>query len=295
MVNPLVPDLQTAGFGSYWWVIDQCEYATDSLFKERSVLETVRHDLAEAAMTGFGASDVLRFLDRKPHPAFTGAVTLDRKTRPEGCRVKCRLKANAIKFYDHQNVLRIETTINNPREFKVLRVIDQNGEKQHRWRPMGKSVAHFWRYAQVADAANRRLIDALANAPLTGEATQELDELCRSQDQGGTRVPRFHPVDAHTVLLFIAVRSGEFAITGFRNRNLQAKLFDTAPTDDREARRRTHQTSRLIAKMRGHRLITKVGQSRLYRVTARGLKAMWPAIRFRKSDFPLDFQRFASC
>jgi hypothetical protein len=41
-------------------------------------------------------------------------------------------------------------------------------------------------------------------------------------------------------------------------------------------------------------LIAKVGTSRLYRVTARGIKAMWPAIRFRKSDFPLDFQRLAS-
>ena len=72
------------------------------------------------------------------------------------------------------------------------------------------------------------------------------------------------------------------------------KLFDTAPGDDREARRRTHRTSRLIAKLRGHRLITKIGKSRLYRVTARGIKAMWPAIRFRKNDFPIDFQRLAS-
>src|SRR3954468_23536355 len=78
MVNPLLPDLQK--FGSYWWVIDQCEYATDLLFKERGVLETVRDDLV--AMTRFGA--VLRFLDRKPPPAFTGEVTIDRKTRPEG-------------------------------------------------------------------------------------------------------------------------------------------------------------------------------------------------------------------
>ena len=53
-------------------------------------------------------------------------------------------------------------------------------------------------------------------------------------------------------------------------RDLQAKLFGTAPPNDREARRRTHQTSRLIAKLRGHRLIAKVGTSRLYRVTARG-------------------------
>src|SRR3954453_22588335 len=176
----------------------------------------------------------------------------------------------------------------------VLRVIDRNGEKHPRWRPMGKSVEHFWRYAQVAEGANRRLIDALANAPLKGAATQELDELCRSRNQNGARVARFNPVDAQTVLLFIAVLSGEFAITGFRNRDLQAKLFDTVPRDDREARRRTHQTSRLIAKLRGHRLITKIGKSRLYRVTARGIKAMWPAIRFRKNDFPIDFQRLAS-
>jgi hypothetical protein len=84
-------------------------------------------------------------------------------------------------------------------------VIDQNGEKHPRWRPMGKSVEPFWRSAQVAEGANRRLIDALANAPLTGEATRELDELCRSRD--GIRVARFNPVDAGTVLLFIAVLS----------------------------------------------------------------------------------------
>ena len=82
-------------------------------------------------------------------------------------------------------------------------MIDQNGEKHPRWCPMGKSVEHFWRYAQVAEGANRRLIDALA--PLKGEATQELDELCRSRDRDGTRVARFNPIDAQT--LFIAVLS----------------------------------------------------------------------------------------
>src|SRR3954464_13573041 len=104
---------------------------------------------------------------------------------------------------------------------------------RHSWRPMGKSVEPFWRYAQVAEGANRRLIDALANAPLKGEATQELDELYRSRDR--TRVARFNPVDAHTVLLFIAVLSGEFAIPGFRNRDLQAKLYDPEHPEERQA------------------------------------------------------------
>ena len=36
------------------------------------------------------------FLGRKPHYAFTGEVTIDSKKRPEGVRMRFRLKANAI-------------------------------------------------------------------------------------------------------------------------------------------------------------------------------------------------------
>ena len=251
-------------------------------------------DLVDAAITGFGAEDVMRFLGRKLHHAFTGEVTIDRKERLEGCRIKFRLKANSIKIYDHLNVLRIETTINNPREFKVLNVTEVDGKTVHEWKPMGKSVAHFWRYAQVANAANRRLIDALAGAPLTGTATEALDSLCQPQTVDGNRVARFNPVDQKTTELFEAVLSGENTINGFRNNDLQEKLFSDKPKDDQEAKNRTHWTSRAIAKLRGHGLIQKVRGSRLYRVTTKGIKAMWAAIRFRKKDFTIDFQSVAS-
>jgi hypothetical protein len=82
------------------------------------------------------------------------------------------------------------------------------------------------------------------------------------------------------------VLSGDFAINGFRNRDLQGKLYPAAAKDAAETKRRTHRISRLIAKLRGHGLITKVKNSRLYRLTARGIKAMWPAVRFRQIDFP---------
>ena len=54
-------------------------------------------------------------------------------------------------------------------------MIDQNGEKHPRWRPMGKSVEHFWRYAQVAEGANRRLIDALARTWRGQPVTEDED------------------------------------------------------------------------------------------------------------------------
>ena len=89
-----------------------------------------------------------------------------------------------------------------------------------------------------------------------------------------------------TLALFIAVLSGEFLINGFRNRDLQQKLYSSDPEDKTCAIRRSHRVSRMIAKLRGHRLISKVKNSRLYRVTSLGVSSMWAAIRFRKIDFP---------
>jgi len=118
-------------------VIDQCEYASDVLFTDRAALETIRGDLVTAAITALGATEVMHFLGRKPHPAFAG--TIDSKKRLSGA-----LPPQAIKFYDHANVFRVD--INNPRE--VLRSSEDATDQPPRWCPMG--VANFWRYAEVA-------------------------------------------------------------------------------------------------------------------------------------------------
>lgn len=288
MVNPLLDDIEQAGFRSYWSVTDQAEYATDILFKSRTDLERILSDLFTASITAFGAEDVMRFLGRKLHHAFTGEVVIDQKKRLEGRRVKFRLKRNTIKMYDHANVLRIETTINNPAEFKILRPLDENEQDKNvdRWSPMRKGVSNFWRYSQVAKAANARLINALANAPLKSNAAETLDGICRSCEVARRHVAAFNPVLPETVALFMAVLSGEFSINGFRNRDLQQKLYECAPKDKAEAIRRTHHVSRMLSKLRGHRLISKVKNSRRYRVTSLGVSSMWAAIRFREIDFP---------
>ena len=148
-----------------------------------------------AAVTALGASDVLHFLGRRPHPAFAGEVTIDSKKRLSGA-----LPPQAVKFYDHANVFRVD--INNPREFKVLR--SATDDQEPRWCPMTKGVANFWRYAEVA--ANGRLLTALARVPLTGDV--ELDALCRPGTAAGTRVAAFNAIHPDTAELFAAVLSG---------------------------------------------------------------------------------------
>lgn len=285
-VNPFLPALRRAGFRSYYWSVDQAEYATDVLFRDRASLEALLPGLQELAVTAFSADDVLRFLGRKLHGNFQGEVTTSLKRRPEGRRVRHTLKRNSLKWYDVLNVLRIETTLNNPREFRVLRVRQTKQGRQRRWRPMGKGVANFWRYAQVGQQANGRYLEALAHAQPKGKAIAELDGLCRSRLEQGKRVAKFNPVAAEETALFAAVLAGEHQLTGFRNKDLQARMFSTPARSDQEQRRRSARVTRWIAKLRGHHLIAKVKASRLYRVTERGLRLMAAALWCRNKEFP---------
>ena len=56
----------------------------------------------------------------------------------------------------------METTINNPREFKIYRKVERCGKKVMRWIPMGKSVFNLYRYAEVSKIANERYLEALS-------------------------------------------------------------------------------------------------------------------------------------
>ena len=59
---------------------------------------------------------------------FQGEIITDTKKRPQGVRIKHRMKKNSLKMYDKWSVLRVETTINNPREFKIYRKVERCGK-----------------------------------------------------------------------------------------------------------------------------------------------------------------------
>lgn len=285
-INPHLPMLRQAGCSGYYWVVDQAEYATDVFFRDRASLEVLVPDLVALSSTAFSAEDVLRFLGRKPHGTFQGEVFTDTKHRPEGWRVKHAVKRNSIKWYDPANILRIETTINNPREFRVLRVLDTPDGKQRRWCPMGKGVANFWRYKQVGAQANARYLEAVAQAQPVGKAIAALDSLCQTHTHHGKHIARFQPVAVEACRLFAAALRGEHLLHGFRNKDLVAHLYPSPAKSAEERRRRSRRSTRLIAKLRGHGLIAKVKDSRLYRVTKRGCQLMTAALWCRNKEFP---------
>lgn len=287
-VNPLLPEISGAGFGGYYWVTDQCEVATDVMFKDRATLEALLPDLFEAATLTFSAEDVLRFLGRKLHPALQAEVTTDHKRRPEGRRVKHRAGKNSIKMYDKHSVLRIETTINHPRDFKVLNVRETDQDVVRRWVPMSKSVSNLWRYFQVGAGANERYLNAIANVVPRSEGVRALDDLSQSHVIEGRRVAKLAPLGARDAELFRAVLRGEHLVQGLRNHDIRDTLYpdDNTGISIEEARRRCARVSRLLSKLRGHGLLAKVQGCHLYRVTPKGQRLMGAAIRVRDKDFP---------
>src|SRR5436309_12360904 len=117
---------------------------------------------------------------------------------------------------------------------------------------MRKGVSDLWRSYQVGMAANRRYLEALAAAPLTGEGVAALDALCRPRTRHGRTHARFNPITPADLALFRAVLASEHTISGFRNHDVAARLYPRPPADPDEARRRCERVPRPILQLPGH-------------------------------------------
>ena len=161
-------------------MIDQAEFSTDVLFADKRGLASLRRDLYEHAVHCFGAEQLMTFLGRKYCGKFQGEVRTHWRQREPGAAVKHWVKSNAIKMYDKAGrVLRIETVINDPKEFFVHRPrLKNDGRKEVGWFEMSKGVANLYRYAQVSQRANDRYLEALTVVNDLGVGQRELELKC---------------------------------------------------------------------------------------------------------------------
>ena len=294
-VNIDLPAIAEAEFRSYYWCLDQAEVATDVMFCGPSLAYRgpARLDAPRQLEYVFGRCAALLGPQTPPLAQGRGDDRHQRPARRAGGS-SATLARNSVKVYDKISVLRVETTINNPREFRILRVFtDERGRRERRWCPMGKGVANAWRYFQVGIGANLRYLDALAAAPLKGEGVAALDALCRSKTKHGRHHARFNPLTPADRQLFRAVLAGDHAISGFRNTDLVRRLYPRPPLDSQEAHRRCARVSRLIAKLHGHGLVAKVPRARLYRPTPYGYRVMTAAIAYHDDVFPNSYKTAA--
>lgn len=256
----------------YYWSAEETEWATDVLFKSLADLASVYPNFLRHAITTFDSRDVLRFLGQFPVVRSASREILSStKTRPEGTRIKHSSGRNSIKMYDKQeSVLRIETTINDPRDLKVFRPKEGDPDGKKDWLVLRKGVADLHRRAEVSQRSNERYLEALAAVEHDQPFGATVQSISQPSEFQGRRVRALQPLSPEDGLLLAAVIHGEFALNGFRNRDLRPLLFGDADVPQAEAKRQTAKITRLLRLLRGHGLIQKVTQTHRYVLTDAG-------------------------
>ncbi len=272
-LNPLHPQIFKAWPQTYYWSAYQSEWATDLLFRDPPALAAVYPALVRHATLHFQSPDVMRFLGRKGvHGNFTGEAVSSCKRRPEGVRVKHWVDGNSIKMYDKAGrVLRIETTIAKTTAFKVRRPRAHSRRRTLAWQPLRKGIADLHRRAQVSQRANDTYLEALAAVDDVTPLHQLLDRVARPVTYHGRRVRALRTGDPTDLALLTAITHGEFAIAGFRNRDLRPLLHPSKrPLSADATRRLSARVSRQLRLLRAHGVIKKIPKTHRYQLTKRG-------------------------
>lgn len=271
-INNLLPNIQDIFSASYYWCIDQCEFATDINFKSREDLNNIYKTLVETSYFTFNSEDIYSFFGRNVNHInkFKGEIVSDLRHRYQGYRIKFKINNNQIKMYDKGNNLRIEVTINNPKDFKVMKEKEKIIEhkevvKEKVWIPMGKSISNLYRYVEISKSIIKRYINSLPLIDLNNVSLKELEDISSSKIINDRKYSGFNLLNKDTLSLFKEISKGEYLINGFTNKLIRRNLYD-----DFNNKSNINKTTRLLSKLKAYGIIKKIHKKNKYYLTVNG-------------------------
>lgn len=279
-VHPLLYSAMSENYPMrYSWICQDSEWALDLMFRDPQQLRRLVPRLLHLGVVSFSSPDVLRFMGKKVSRAGRAyghhelPICSDLKVRSNGARIKHRLGPNSLKLYDKAYdelaaVLRIEATVTEPVYFHVYR--RSTADSLVSWRRMRKDVGDLPHRALESQKAVDRYACALATVDDDTTLEELITRVERPVRWKGRSVRALHPFNAEDHALLQAIHRGEFNISGFRNRDLQAILYAEPARNEAERRRRSAAVSRKIRMLRAHGLIRRRSRSYRYDVTKTG-------------------------
>lgn len=172
-------------------------------------------------------------------------------------------------MYDKGNNLRIEVTINNPKDFKILKTKEkvQEGKmiQTKEWVPMGKSIANLYRYVEISKAITKRYLASMPDIDTCKVPEKEIMDVSAPKERSGRRYSGFNLLSMETVRILSAMASGDFILNGFDNKNIRRRIYENSDNP-----KIINKTTRLLAKLKAHGIIKKVPRKNRYYLTSRG-------------------------
>lgn len=297
-INNFLPTIEETFSHGYYWCLAECEYSTDIIHDSRESIEEYFKTLVENAFYTFKCNDVMSFFGRKLQDTgfqFKGEITSDLRKRNQGFRLKHKMKSNQIKMYDKGYSIRIETTINDPHEFKILKDVEKiiNHKEiviEKKWLPMGKSIANLYRYAEVCKAINMRYINALPIPTEKDTVIKKLESISNRKEINNRIYTGFNLFNKDDIQLFNILADASLLINGFTNKILRCRFFKDE--EDCDSKKIRNKTTRLIDKLRKHGIIKKVGSASKYYVTENGRKIIIYFMLFQNKEIPEYLSKF---
>lgn len=273
-INILLPNIKEKLNHSYHWCIDQCEFATDINFKSRDDLTLLYKKLVETSFFTFSCHDIYSFFGRNIAEIYKfrkGELTSELRNRTQGYRVKFKMNSNQVKMYDKGNNLRIEVTINNPTDFKVMKEIDivENNEiigQKKKWLPMAKTVSNLYRYVEISKSIINRFVEALPTIDLEVVPLKKIKKISTRKEVNGRNYAGLNILSQDMLTVFSVIANPKFLINGFTNKSIRLEIFH----DD--SKKTINKTTRLLAKLKAHGIIKKVAKKNKYYLTSEGRK-----------------------
>jgi len=274
----------------YYWSVDAAEYATDFAFSSAEDLARLYPRLVQHAVGTLQSTDLLRFMgyrvrrDGKPREDFAGEATTRIKELVEGVCVKHRVLENQLKVYDKfGEVLRVESLLQNVRDFKVYRTSENQPDGPKANLRMRKGVADLHQRGEVCRKINERYASSLATVEESKSLAEVTEDLGKRTQWRGRGVRALNPLAAEDVALLEAVSRGEFLMAGFRNRDIRALLYGD-PTTMVERKRQAAKVTRQMRMLRGHGVITKIAKTHRYQLTDKGRTSLAALLAARNAS-----------
>ena len=263
---------------SYYWTMWQSEWATDLIFSSPSELNLLMDSLLRHAhMTGTSMR-VLRYLDRpitlagKPHARMKDDVLTRVMDFNDGIRVRHWVDKNSVKVYNEQNVLRIETTINDPGKFKVFRNKQgENSDEAKSRLPLRKGVMDIPLRAKVSQEINNRFMDNLSSLQDDSPVHEMIDEISSRRVQNNLKFRSLDITGKDREMLRL-ICSQEYRIAGLTNKMLRKKMAEQGIIGDKTDKQLSSKISRYFRLLRVHGIIKKLPRQNRYQLTVKGLK-----------------------
>lgn len=263
---------------AYHWTLWQSEMAKDYIFEDTESLTSVMESLLRHAIITGTCDRVLKYMGRpvkkdgQPHPLANPNLLTKVNTWHDGLRVRHYVDNNSVKFYNQQNVLRIETTMNNPQKFRVQRYAENADKtKGKKLLPMRKGIADINLRAMVSSNSNKRFAEQLATVSDKTPVGNLFEDLTHSISRNGKKF-RSLDITGKDKSILRAISDPAFNAGSITNKQLQEKLAGTKWANGLTGKKLSSKISRQISLLRAHGIIRKLPKQHKYALTDKGRK-----------------------